>query len=125
MSCLPEIAGFSTPSVPCCPDFLLHAAFLFALVKLGSGMLAHIPLAALAGVTAWMGLCLLDVSTWRRLHKMRLVDAGTFLATAVGVLVVNAVAAVLAGCALYVIEYLYCRYIAPASGMSGIPGVAK
>ena len=92
---------------------IMHAAFLFALVELGSGMLAHIPLAALAGVTAWMGLCLLDVSTWRRLHKMRYVDAAAFLATAIGVLVVNAVAAVLAGCALYAIEYLYRRYIAP------------
>jgi SulP family sulfate permease len=104
---------------------LLHAAFLFALVELGSGMLAHIPLAALAGVTAWMGLCLLDVSTWRRLHKMRYVDAGAFLATAIGVLLVNAVAAVLAGCALYVLEYLYRRYIASQSGMSGVPSVAK
>src|SRR6202166_2885240 len=104
---------------------ILHAVFLFALVELGSGMLAHIPLAALAGVTAWMGLCLLDVSTWRRLHKMRYVDAGAFLATAIGVLLVNAVAAVLAGCALYVLEYLYRRYIAPQSGMSGVPSVAK
>ena len=104
---------------------IMHAAFLFALVELGSGMLAHIPLAALAGVTAWMGLCLLDVSTWRRLHKMRHVDAAAFLATAIGVLVVNAVAAVLAGCAFYVIEYLYRRYIAPESGMQGIPSVAK
>jgi sulfate permease, SulP family len=104
---------------------IMHAAFLFALVELGSGMLAHIPLAALAGVTAWMGLCLLDVSTWRRLHKMRHVDAAAFLATAIGVLVVNAVAAVLAGCSFYVIEYLYRRYIAPESGMQGIPSVAK
>jgi SulP family sulfate permease len=104
---------------------IMHAAFLFALVELGSGMLARIPLAALAGVTAWMGLCLLDVSTWRRLHKMRYVDAGAFLATAIGVLVVNAVAAVLAGCALYVIEYLYRRHIAPEPGMQGIPSVAK
>jgi MFS superfamily sulfate permease-like transporter len=104
---------------------LMHAAFLFALVQLGSGALAHIPLAALAGVTAWMGFCLLDVSTWRRLHKMRYVDAGAFLVTAVGVLVVNAVAAVLAGCALYVLEYLYRRFVAPAMGMQGVPGIAK
>jgi MFS superfamily sulfate permease-like transporter len=104
---------------------IMHAAFLFALVELGSGMLARIPLAALAGVTAWMGLCLLDVSTWRRLHKMRPVDAGAFLVTAIGVLVVNAVAAVLAGCSLYAIEYLYRRYIAPEPGMQGIPSVAE
>jgi len=41
---------------------LMHAVFLFALVSLGSGVLAHIRLAALAGVTAWMGVCLLDVA---------------------------------------------------------------
>jgi SulP family sulfate permease len=85
---------------------LLHAVFLFFLVKLGSGYLAHIPLAALGGVTAWMGFCLLDWSAWRRLTKMRAIDAGAFLATALAVLMVNAVAAVLIGCSLYVIEYL-------------------
>jgi SulP family sulfate permease len=104
---------------------LLHAVFLFGLVELGSGMMAHIPMAALAGVTAWMGLYLLDVSTWRRLHKMRPVDALAFLATAIGVLIVNAVAAVLAGCACYVLEYLYKRFIAPQSEMQGIPSIAK
>jgi SulP family sulfate permease len=104
---------------------LIHAAFLFALVRLGSGALAHIPLAALAGVTAWMGLCLLDVSTWRRLHKMRYADAAAFLVTAVGVLVVNAVAAVLAGCAVYVAEYLYRRYVTPTPGLSGVPSIAE
>jgi SulP family sulfate permease len=104
---------------------ILHAVFLIALVELGSGMLAHIPLAALAGVTAWMGFCLLDVSTWRRLHKMRYADAGAFLVTAVGVLIVNAVAAVLAGCAIYVLEFLYKKYVASASDMPGVPSVAK
>jgi sulfate permease, SulP family len=103
---------------------ILHAVLLIALVQLGSGMLAHIPLAALAGVTAWMGFCLLDVSAWRRLHKMRHADAGAFLVTAAGVLVVNAVAAVLAGCAIYVAEYLYRRYVVSA-GMPGVPSVAK
>src|SRR5581483_4119072 len=77
---------------------ILHAVFLFALVQLGSGVLAHIPLAALAGVTAWMGLCLLDWGAWRRLSRMRPVDSGAFLLTATGVLVVNAVAAVVVGC---------------------------
>lgn len=85
---------------------LLHALFLLLLVKLGSGYLAHIPLAALGGVTAWMGFCLLDWSAWRRLTKMRLIDAAAFLMTAVSVLIVNAVAAVLIGCSLYLIQYL-------------------
>lgn len=104
---------------------ILHAVFLFALVRLGSGMLAHIPLAALAGVTAWMGFCLLDWGAWRRLSRMRLVDSGAFLATAAGVLVVNAVAAVVVGCSLYVIRYLYQRRVRPAARMSELPaGVA-
>jgi MFS superfamily sulfate permease-like transporter len=120
---------------------LMHGVFLFLLVKMGSGALAHIPMAALAGVTAWMGFCLLDVSTWHRLPKMRRTDASAFLVTAVGVLLVNAVAAVLAGCAIYAGHYLYVRYISGPSGPSpnklpatvnsaeaavqGVPGVAR
>jgi SulP family sulfate permease len=99
----------------------MHAVFLFALVSLGSGALAHIPMAALAGVTAWMGLCLLDVSAWHRLPKMRLVDASAFLITAVSVLVVNAVAAVLAGCALHAIHHLYTRYTRSGSRLAPAP----
>ena len=48
---------------------LLHAVFLVGILWLGSGLVSHIPLPALAGVTAWMGLCLLDWSAWRRLPK--------------------------------------------------------
>lgn len=104
---------------------LMHGVFLFLLVRLGSGALAHIPLVALAGVTAWMGLCLLDVSTWRRLPRMRPLDAGAFVVTVAGVLLVNPVAAVLAGCSLYAAQYLYHRYAGAASGMTGVPSVAK
>ena len=104
---------------------LMHAVFLFALVSLGSGILAHIPLAALAGVTAWMGFCLLDVSTWRRLHKMRIVDSAAFFVTAIGVLAFNAVAAVLAGCAIFGINHLYGRYLRQDSGVPEIAGAAK
>src|SRR5262249_9350797 len=49
---------------------LIHAGFLVGILYLGAGLVARIPLAALAGVTAWMGLCLLDWSAWRRLPKM-------------------------------------------------------
>ena len=104
---------------------LMHAVFLFMLVSLGSGALAHIPMAALAGVTAWMGLCLLDVSAWHRLAKMRIVDSSAFLVTAVSVLIVNAVAAVLAGCSLYVIHYVYSKYFRTGGDIAGVPSVAK
>jgi sulfate permease, SulP family len=82
---------------------LLHAAFLIALLQLGAGFVAHIPLPALAGVTAWMGMCLLDWSAWRRLPKMNRIDAAAFLLTAVSVLMFNAVLAVALGCAVYVV----------------------
>ncbi len=87
----------------------LHAGFLIALLGLGAGFVSHIPIAALAGVTAWMGICLLDWSTWKRLPKMRRVDAVAFLATAVAVLAVNAVAAIALGCLVYAGHYLYVR----------------
>jgi SulP family sulfate permease len=94
---------------------LLHAVFLAAILWLGSGLVSHIPLPALAGVTAWMGLCLLDWSAWRRLPKMSRVDAAAFLATAASVLAVNAVLAVAIGCSLYAVEALYVRWMKPAS----------
>jgi SulP family sulfate permease len=84
---------------------LLHALFLLLLLWLGAGLVSHIPLAALAGVTAWMGLCLLDWSAWRRLPKMNRIDAAAFLATAVSVLALNAVLAVAIGCAVYVFRW--------------------
>ncbi len=88
---------------------LAHAAVLAAVIGLGSGVLARIPIAALAGVTAWMGFCLLDWSAWRRIPKMRRTDAVAFLSTAVLVLGFNAVAAVAAGCAVYGVEWLWNR----------------
>ena len=94
---------------------LLHAVFLVGILYLGTGFVARIPLPALAGVTAWMGLCLLDWSAWRRLPKMARVDAAAFLATAGCVLCVNAVLAVAVGCALYVVHGGYVRWARPAA----------
>jgi sulfate permease, SulP family len=88
---------------------IAHAAVLAAVIGLGSGVLARIPIAALAGVTAWMGFCLLDWSAWRRIPKMRRTDAVAFLSTAVLVLGFNAVAAVAAGCAVYGVEWMWNR----------------
>lgn len=90
---------------------LLHAGLLALVLGAGAGVLAHIPIAALAGVTAWMGLCLLDWSTWRRLARMRRADALAFLVTAISVLLINAVAAVALGCAVFAAEWLVRRFI--------------
>jgi len=92
---------------------LLHAVFLVALLWFGAGMASHIPIAALAGVTAWMGLCLLDWSAWRRLPKMSRVDAAAFLATAISVLAANAVLAVAIGCSLYGLRAIYVKWVRP------------
>jgi len=95
---------------------LMHAIFLVGMLEYGSGMISHVPIAALAGVTAWMGLCLLDWSAWRRLPRMSHVDAAAFLATAASVLVANAVYAVAIGCSLYAVRAIYRRcFPAPAS----------
>lgn len=88
---------------------IFHAVVLAAVLWLGSGVLAHIPLAALAGVTAWMGFCLLDWSAWRRIPKMRRADAAAFLSTAILVLGFNAIAAVAVGCAVYGVEWMWNR----------------
>jgi SulP family sulfate permease len=94
---------------------LLHAVFLVGILYLGTGFVARIPLPALAGVTAWMGLCLLDWSAWRRLPKMARVDAAAFLVTAGCVLCVNAVLAVAVGCALYAVQGAYVRWARPGA----------
>ena len=86
-----------------------HAVFILGFIALGSKYISHIPIPALAGVTAYIGICLLEWSTWRRLTRMRRVDAIGFLSTAAAVLVVNAVMAVAIGCSFYLIRTLYYR----------------
>jgi SulP family sulfate permease len=93
---------------------LLHALVLMVILWLGSGFVAHIPIPALAGVTAWMGLCLLDWSAWRRLPLMTRVDALAFLATVLAVITVNAVLAVAIGCSIYAAHAVWVKLFPPA-----------
>jgi sulfate permease, SulP family len=89
---------------------IFHGLFIVAFLGLGGDYISRIPMAALAGVTAYIGVCLLEWSTWRRLSRMRRVDAAAFLSTAVAVLVVNAVLAVALGCSFYMVRYVYRRF---------------
>jgi sulfate permease, SulP family len=98
---------------------LLHAVFLLMLAGFGAGLIARIPLAALAGVTAYVGLGLLEWSTWRRLPRMRRLDAAAFLSTAVAVLSTNAVAAVAIGCSFYAVRHLGIKLI-PLHGVTAM-----
>jgi SulP family sulfate permease len=93
---------------------IFHAVFILAFVVLGHNYIQHIPIPALAGVTAYVGICLLEWSTWRRLTRMRRTDALAFLCTAVAVLLVNAVLAVVIGCSFYAVRYLFQRWVRPA-----------
>jgi SulP family sulfate permease len=87
-----------------------HAVFLLAFVTLGARGIAHIPVAALAGVTAWVGWCLMDWGTWKRLPKMRRLDATAFVATMFGVVCLNAVAAIAIGIAIHLVHHLDSRF---------------
>jgi sulfate permease, SulP family len=90
---------------------LLHAIFLLAFVLFGRSYIVHMPIPALAGVTVYIGLSLLEWGTWRRLFKMNRVDALAFLATSVATLVVNAASAVAIGCAFHVGRFAYRKFV--------------
>ncbi len=104
---------------------LLHAGFILAFLVLGADYIAHIPIPALAGVTAYIGICLLEWSTWKRLGKMRRTDALAFLFTAAATLVVNAVLAVAIGCSFYAVRYLWCRFRKPEVHDVPVPEMAR
>jgi SulP family sulfate permease len=93
---------------------ILHAVFLLIFVTVLGGSISHIPVSALAGVTAWMGISLMGWGTWSRLPKMRRVDAAAFVITAVGSLAFNAVAAVALGCSFHLVEYMVVNWIRPS-----------
>jgi SulP family sulfate permease len=84
----------------------LHGVMIVAMIALGGGLIAKIPLVALAAVTAYIGICLLEWSTWKRLPRMRRADAAAFLLTALAVVTVNAVLAVAIGCLCYLPSFL-------------------
>jgi SulP family sulfate permease len=92
---------------------IFHSVILAGILWAGAEYIAVIPTAALAGVTAYVGLCLLEWSTWRRLPRMRKLDASAFLATALATQMVNAVAAVLLGCSFYFLAWLKQQLAAP------------
>jgi SulP family sulfate permease len=85
---------------------IIHGLVLFTCLSLGASIVSHIPMAALGGVTAYVGVLLLDWGVWRRLPKMSKADASMFLTTAFCTLLVNAAAAVAAGCVIYGIKVL-------------------
>jgi SulP family sulfate permease len=90
---------------------VFHAVFILLCMTVLAGAVAHVPISALAGITAWMGFCLLEWSTWSRLGMMRRTDAAAFLLTALSVLVVNAAFAVAIGWGVYAVRALAQRML--------------
>lgn len=105
---------------------LVHAGFLLLFVLEGSRLIAHIPLAALGAITAWMGVRLMEWSTWSRLWhmQMRRTDAFAFLSTALAALLLNAVLAVAIGCAAYLVRWMAQRYFDGAQPKVRVAGVS-
>jgi SulP family sulfate permease len=101
---------------------IMHAVFLLIFVTVLANSISHIPVSALAGVTAWMGFSLMGWGTWRRLPKMRRVDAAAFVTTAVGSLAFNAAAAVAIGCSIHLMEFAWVNWIRPTEKPSPIFG---
>lgn len=101
---------------------VLHAVILIALLATGASVIATIPIAALAGVSAWMGVSLLDWSAWRRLPLMSRVDAAAFCATALSVLLFNAVGAIAVGCSLYMLKSFYHRLVDTGPHIARVEG---
>ncbi len=104
---------------------LLHAVVLLVCLLLGADYVSKIPVASLAGVTVYVGICLLEWSTWGRLHKMRFVDAAAFLITCFASLLTSAVIAVGMGCAIYGLAWLKHRYVPPAQARDPQPDLPE
>ncbi len=104
---------------------LFHAGFLALALYGGASWIALVPVAALAGVTAWIGAYLLDWSTWRRLKLMRRSEAGAFLATALGVQIWNPIVAVGLGTVVHFVPYVVAWLRTPAVEESGLKPAAS
>lgn len=96
--------------------------FLLAFVVAGSAVIAQIPVSELAGITAWMGISLTSWSHWKRLTKMRRIDIAAFFCTCAGVLLFNAVAAILIGTSLYLVRLIDTKYLPEIGGRKLLGG---
>ena len=100
---------------------LVHGVFLLLFLSVGKDAVSRIPIPALAGVTAYVGICLLEWGTWRRLPKLRRADAAAFLSTAFCTLFFNAIAAVAIGCGMYGVRWIVEKVRASQANPAPLP----
>ncbi|MFI4930471.1 MAG: SulP family inorganic anion transporter [Burkholderiales bacterium] len=111
---LPNLeAGARTPLAS-----VFSALWLLALVAVSAGLLATIPMAAVAGLLVLVAWSLLDVPQWRRLLQLSSLEFGIALATLVATLVIRLELAILFGTLLSLADFLW-RTARPAMRTMG------
>lgn len=94
---------------------ILHAVLLAGVVAVGAGVVAAIPLAALAGVLMVTATRMISVATVRTVMGATRADAAVFVGTAIVTVSVDLITAVLVGIA--VAAFLALRTLARSSGV--------
>ncbi|UNK70624.1 SulP family inorganic anion transporter [Microbacterium sp. H1-D42] len=103
----------------------VHALLLLAIALVGASVVAHIPLAALAGVLMVTAVRMITPSTVRTVLRSTRADAAVFIVTAVITISVDLIYAVLIG--LLVAGFFALRQLAGTSGVhrEELPGLAQ
>jgi len=111
---LPNLqAGARTPLAS-----VFSALWLLALVALSAGLIATIPMAAVAGLLLLVAWSLIDVPQWRRLLELSRLEFGIALATLAATLAIRLELAILLGTLLSLAAYLW-RTARPAMRTMG------
>ena len=95
-------AGARTPLAA-----VASAGWLLVLVAVSAPLLAHIPLAAIAGLLMLVAWTLLDLPRWRRLARLDTTDLAIAATTLAATLVLRLEMAILIGTGLSLVAYLY------------------
>jgi SulP family sulfate permease len=116
---LPNLeAGARTPLAG-----VLSALWLVALVALSAPLLAHIPMAAIAGLLVVVAISLLDPARWRQLYALSRGESWVALATLAATLALRIEIAILLGSLLSLGAYLQ-RTAKPAMRTMGFDTMA-
>ncbi|WDH79090.1 SulP family inorganic anion transporter [Microbacterium esteraromaticum] len=94
---------------------IVHALLLLAIASVGAAVVAHIPLAALAGVLMVTAVRMITPATVRTVMRSTRADAAVFVVTAVVTVSVDLIYAVLIG--LLAAGFFALRQLAKASGV--------
>lgn len=86
---------------------ILHAVFLGAAVLLMSGLIARVPLAALAGLLCVIGVRLIDVGTLLTLLREEKVEAVAFLVTCAGTVSGHLMLGLVVGLVIHAINHFF------------------